>query len=247
MYNFAPVAMVCDIDFNVKMEGLCMTISKAWDWNKELSPIWLQPSEESYFIAQRWKDKDFNEVLDFGCGLGRHSIFFAKQGFHVNAFDLSQEATEHLKSWAKKENLSIQVKNADMSKLPYDDNSFDAIYAYHVISHTDSVGIKRIINEISRVLRIGGEIFLTLCSKESWSYKGAGYPRLDENTVIKTDDGPEKGIPHFYVTLDDIIDLLTDYDIDRIRHIDDCYFTGKKQNSKHYFITASLRAKGTSQ
>ena len=97
----------------------------------------------------------------------------------------------------KKENLSIQVKNADMSKLPYDDNSFDAIYAYHVISHTDSVGIKRIINEISRVLRIGGEIFLTLCSKESWSYKDAGYPRLDENTVIKTDDGPEKGIPAF--------------------------------------------------
>ena len=54
----------------------------------------------------------------------------------------------------------------------------------------------------------------------------------------------KKGIPHFYVTLDDIIDLLADYDIDRIRHIDDCYFAGKKQNSKHYFITASLRAKG---
>lgn len=220
-----------------------MSISKAWDWNKELSPIWLQPSEESYFVAQRWKDKNFKEVLDFGCGLGRHSIYFAKQGFHVNAFDLSREATEHLKSWAKKENLSIKVKNVDMSKLPYDDNSFDAIFAYHVISHTDSVGIKRIINEISRVLRIDGEIFLTLCSTESWSYKDAGYPRLDENTVIKTDDGPEKGIPHFYVTLDDIIDLLVDYDIDRIRHIDDCYFAGKKQNSKHYFITAILRTK----
>ena len=62
-----------------------MTISKAWDWNKELSPIWLQPSEESYFIAQRWKDKDFNEVLDFGCGLGRHSIFFAT-GFSCQCF-----------------------------------------------------------------------------------------------------------------------------------------------------------------
>ena len=89
MYNFASVAMVCDIDFNVKMEGLCMTISKACDWNKELSPIWLQPSEESYFIAQRWKDKDFNESFDFVCRLSRNSIFFAKQSLHVNAFDLS--------------------------------------------------------------------------------------------------------------------------------------------------------------
>ena len=51
-----------------------MAVSKAWEWNKETSSIWLQPSEESYYIAQRWKDKGFKRVLDFGCGLGRHSI-----------------------------------------------------------------------------------------------------------------------------------------------------------------------------
>jgi len=220
-----------------------MTISKAWDWGKESCPIWLQPSEESYYIAQQWKDKNFKKVLDFGCGLGRHSIFFAKQGFDVSAFDLSVEATEHLKSWAEKENLSIDIINADMLQLPYYDNSFDAIFAYHVISHTDSVGIKKIINEISRVLKIGGEVFLTLCSKESWSFKDAGYPRVDENTVIKTDEGPEKGVPHFYVSLDDIFNLFANYDIERIRYIDDCYFSGKKQNCKHYYIFARLRTK----
>lgn len=47
-------------------EVLCMAISKAWDWNKELCPIWLQPSEESYFVAQKWKDKNIKKVLDFG-------------------------------------------------------------------------------------------------------------------------------------------------------------------------------------
>ena len=220
-----------------------MAVSKAWEWNKETSSIWLQPSEESYYIAQRWKDKGFKRVLDFGCGLGRHSILFAKHGFHVSAFDLSEEATVHLKSWAEKEELPVDITNADMLKLPYEDNSFDAIFAYHVISHTDSVGIKRIINEISRVLRISGEVFLTLCSKESWSFRNAGYPKLDENTVIKTEEGPEKGVPHFYVDLDDILDLFSNYDIERIRYIDDCYFDGKKQNCKHYFLTASLRAK----
>jgi len=176
-----------------------MTVSKAWDWNKESSPVWLQPSEESYFIAQKWKDKKIKKVLDFGCGRGRHSIYFAKQGFHVSAFDLSEESTEYLRAWAERENLSVGIKTADMLELPYDDNSFDAIFAYHVISHTDSAGIKKIIREISRVLKIGGEIYITLCSKETWSFKDAGYPKLDENTVIKTDEGPEKGIPHFYV------------------------------------------------
>jgi len=70
---------------------------------------------------------------------------------YVSAFDLSEEATDHLKSWAEKENLSIEIKLADMLNLPYDDNSFDAIFVYHVISHTDSIGIKRIINEMTRV------------------------------------------------------------------------------------------------
>lgn len=220
-----------------------MSVSKAWDWKNESCPIWLNPSEESYYIAQQWKDNNRKNILDFGCGLGRHSIFFSKQGFHVSAFDLSNEGTEHLKEWAEKENLSIEIINADMLSLPYKDDSFDALFAYHVISHTDSKGIKKIISEISRVLKVGGEIFLSLCSKETWSFNEAGYPKLDENTVIKTDEGPEKGIPHFYVTLDDILNLFADYDIEKIRHTDDCYFSGRKQNSKHYFISAKLRTK----
>lgn len=220
-----------------------MSVSKAWDWAKESCPIWLNPSEESYYIAQQWKNNNIKSVLDFGCGLGRHSIFFSKQGFHVSAFDLSEEGTKHLKEWAEKENLPIDIINADMVMLPYKDDSFDALFAYHVISHTDSVGSKKIIGEISRVLKVGGEIYITLCSKETWSFKDAGYPKLDDNTVIKTDEGPEKGVPHFYVTLDDILNLFTDFDIKRIRHTDDCYFSGRKQNSKHYFILAKLRTK----
>ena len=96
---------------------------------------------------------------------------------------MSEKGTKHLRTWAEKENLSIEITNADMLKLPYADNSFDAIFAYHVILHTDSVGIKNIIIEMSRVLKNGGEIYLTLCSKETWSFRDAGYPKLDENTV----------------------------------------------------------------
>jgi len=220
-----------------------MTVSKAWEWNKVSEPIWLQPSEEIYFVAHKWKEKNIKKVLDFGCGLGRHSIYFAKQGFHVSAFDLSEEATEHLKAWAERENLSIDIKNADMMHLPYDDNSFDAIFSYHVISHTDSVGIKKIISEISRVLKVGGEIFITLGSKESGTFKEAVYPRLDENTVIKTDEGPEKGVPHFCADLDDIMNLFSKFNIESIRHTEECYYSGKRQSSKHYFISANLRTK----
>ncbi|MGE5613549.1 MAG: class I SAM-dependent methyltransferase [Bacillota bacterium] len=217
-----------------------MITSKSWDWEKENSPIWLRPSEESYYLADRWKAAGFTDILDFGCGLGRHSIFFAKNGFKVSSFDLSAEGVGHLQKWAERENLDIDAKVADMLDLPYATDSFDCIFAYHVISHTDTKGIKKIIDEIKRVLREGGEIYLTLCSKDSRSFKDAGYPRLDENTIVKTDEGPEKGVPHFYTTLDDILLLFKDFEIIHIRHVDDCFFDGKKQNSKHYFVLGKL-------
>lgn len=215
-----------------------MTESKAWAWEKETDSIWLKPSEESYYLANHWKENTYKNLLDFGCGLGRHSIYFAKQGFQVSAFDLSREGVKHLKKWAEYEELDIDLAVADMLNLPYENQSFDCIFAYHVISHTDTKGMKKILSEIKRILKPEGEIYLTLCSKETWSFKDAGYPTVDKNTVIKTSEGPEKGIPHFYVSLSDILTLFEDFEIEKIRHTDDCYFAGKEQNSKHYFILA---------
>jgi len=214
--------------------------SKAWEWSKENRTVWLEPSEESYYIAKRWENANFKTVLDFGCGLGRHAICFAEQGFRVFAFDLSEDAKANLSMMAERKKLSIDIRNADMLNLPYEDDSMDCIFAYHVVSHTDTAGAKKILSEMARVLKPGGEVFLTLCSKETWSFKDAGYPKLDENTVIKTDDGPEKGIPHFFVALDEIAGLFTGFNLIKVRHTDDCFFDGRMQNSKHYFILASL-------
>lgn len=213
-----------------------MSISKAWNWSANAEDFWRIPSEESIAMAARWKECGYRDVLDFGCGLGRHAIYFAKSGFSVSAFDLSAEGVASLNTWAEKEQLHIPTECCDMQELPYADDSFDAVFAYHVISHTDSVGITKILAEMRRVLRSGGEAFLTLCSKDTWSFRDAGYPKHDENTVIKTAEGPEYGIPHFYVDMDDVERLFSGMELISVRHIDDCWFAGKRQNSKHYFV-----------
>lgn len=224
-----------------------MSVSKAWNWKKEKNGIWLYPSEESYAISARWQRQGYQTLLDFGCGLGRHSIFFAQQGFTVSAFDLSKDGTEHLRKWAKQKNLDIDVRQADMLSLPYADNSMDCLFAYHVISHTDTPGMQKILQEIQRVVAPEGEIYLTLCSKESDYFSKIQNARLDENTIVKMEDGPEKGVPHFYADLDDIIQLFSDADIEliQVRHTDDCYWDGEKRNCKHYFILAKNKMSET--
>lgn len=215
-----------------------MVESKEWDWKEADKTVWTVPCEESYYYANKWRSEGKISILDLGCGLGRHAILFAKEGFDVTAVDLSKEGIDYLNKWKKKDNLNIMTMICDMKQLPFQDNSFDCIWSYHVISHTDTEGFLTILDEIKRVLKPKGSIYFTLCSKETWSYSQAGFPRIDENTIIKT-DGPEKNVPHYYVELNDIERLLhSDFTIIRIRHIDDCYFAGNKQNSKHYYIEA---------
>lgn len=64
---------------------------RAWNWNQTSASIWLEPCEDIYNIANRWKKKEYKDILDFGCGLGRHAIFFAQKDFQISAFDLSEE------------------------------------------------------------------------------------------------------------------------------------------------------------
>ena len=209
-----------------------MVKSKEWNWATVTDEIWNEPSEDSYYYLHRWMEKKFERFLDLGCGLGRHSILFAKNGFLTDSIDLSPYAVEQLTQKAKEQNLSIKAEVGDIHNLPYEDNRLDCLLAYHVISHTDSEGIIKVISEIRRVLRSGGEFYITLCSKSSPNFTQSKYPKIDENTVIKTEE-PEIGIPHYYADLQDIHRLLREFLIFRIRHIEDFF---KNTSSRHYYI-----------
>ena len=216
-----------------------MVESKAWDWkivkNKQ-EQTWLEPSVESYYLIDRWQKKRKKDFLDLGCGLGRHTIQFAKAGFNTAGFDLSEESIRRTAEYAKAEKLDIALKVGDMLELPYPDASFDCILCRNVISHTDTAGMRQIVEELKRVLRPEGECYLTLGSKETWGFK-QDWPVVDENTKIRIEDGPENGIPHFYADYDLIQELFKDFKIELIYQLEDFYEKGGKTlNSWHYHL-----------
>lgn len=211
-----------------------------FDWSLvDDRTMWLEPCEESWYYAEKWRREGKEYVLDLGCGLGRHSVLFAKYGFKVTALDVSDEALAFLQNYCKEQCADVRCKNADMEEMPFEDNTFDCIFAMHSAGHTDADGMTKIMNEVKRVLRPGGEVFMTLCSKETWTYKQPDLPRLDDNTVVKN-DGPEQGVPHYFVDESDIKRLFSEYELIRVRHIDDCFCDGEWKNQKHYFIEAAV-------
>lgn len=215
-----------------------MVESKAWNWSKASKlDIWKEPSIESYYLLNRWKKQMKKDFLDLGCGIGRHTILFAQNGFNTYAFDLSEKAVNATKKWAEDLNLNVDYKIGDMLNLPYEDNSFDCILCRNVISHTDTKGVERIIKEINRVLREDGECYLTLGSKSSPAFNNKDFPIVDENTKIRVEDGPENGIPHFYADYDLIQELFKDNIIELVEHIEDFYEEkGKTSSSYHYHL-----------
>ena len=141
-----------------------MVESKGWNWNlvkEDKEYIWKNPSKESYYLLNRWKTQEKREFLDLGCGMGRHSILFGKNKFNVSCFDISAEAIKRTKEWAEQENLQFDYKIGDMIEIPYKNEQFDCILCRNVIAHTDTEGIKKVINEIYRVLKPEGECYLT--------------------------------------------------------------------------------------
>lgn len=222
-----------------------MAQSKEWDWNNAEKEKWLNPSEDSIYLAKKWAAEGAHSILDLGCGLGRHAVFFAENGFKVTAVDLSKDAISFAKEARKEKNVDYLCTVADMMQLPFANDAFDRVFSYHVISHQDTVGVQKVIDEITRVLKPGGKVFLTLCSKEHYAFYDSRFPHVDENTVLKT-EGAEVDVPHFFADKKALIDLFHDYTFEQVRHITDCAMAEDDSKERsHYFIEATVHKKAT--
>ncbi len=210
-------------------------ITGAWDWNNINDDHWLTPAPVVYPLSIRWKKENKNKILDLGCGLGRNSLYFYEQGFNVTAVDGSLSAIEKFEAICKQKDYKIDVRLCDMHSLSFENSTFDAVFSFHVIYHTDSKGIKKVISEIERVLKPTGELFVTLNSKNNTSYlKNINY-KIDENTIIKQ-DGIEKGIPHYFVNEEEAKMLLSNFEIQKLLYVEDIKNDGSR--SCHYYILA---------
>lgn len=121
-----------------------------------------------------------------------------------------------------------------MLNMPYKDNTFDCLFAFNVMSHTDKIGFDKILKEIKRVLKPGGEAYFTVGSKESYWFNNPNCTYVDENTRIRVEDGPENGIPHFYMGDEDCSKLFNEFIIKDIRNIR--VLTEYRNFSPHYHI-----------
>jgi ubiquinone/menaquinone biosynthesis C-methylase UbiE len=99
------------------------------------------------------------EVLDIGCGpgecvAGEIEDFGASR---VVAVDFDPKMVQRAKRRLAEYGVRATVVEGDVTGLPYDDGSFDAVFNFAVLHHVPNW--KDGIQEIARLLKVGGRLF----------------------------------------------------------------------------------------
>ncbi len=203
-----------------------------WNWTAGKTAQWLQPAIEAPYLALRWRQRGFERFLDNGCGPGRHTVFFASRGFRVTALDQSEQALEYLRAWAEKDGMTVEAVRGDLLRLPFAAEQFDCIMDYNASYHTDTDGYHKAIAQLRRVLRPGGEVYLTLLSQNDPGFLAAPDTcHVDRYTLTH-----EGGTPHFYGRQEDFPELFQGFSMAMPpREICTCG-PGSTKESIHYHL-----------
>ena len=151
--------------------------SQHWEKNFSNKPemFGLEPSISAKKALNFFKEKKINNIIELGAGLGRDSIFFAKNNIKIQALDYSSSGIEIINHKIKKDNLSnyISTKLFDVrEKLPFKDNSIDACYSHMLYCMALTVAdLQKLNNEIHRILKPNGLNIYTVRHTNDGDYK----------------------------------------------------------------------------
>jgi ubiquinone/menaquinone biosynthesis C-methylase UbiE len=105
-------------------------------------------------------------VLDLGCGTGVDLVRFARGKARVVGVDLAESAIRLARLNVGHQNLAAGLVAGDGERLPFADNQFDYVFAHGVVQYTADG--RRLVEEVRRVLKPGGEAVFQGYNRISW-------------------------------------------------------------------------------
>lgn len=132
---------------------------------------------------------DFNayrgkRFLEIGCGVGIDLIRFARGGAIVTGVDLAPQSIRLAQKNFELHGLPANLQVMNGEALEFDDNQFDVVYAHGVLQYTASAA--RMVKEMHRVLRPGGEAMAMVYNRISWLNALSKFMKVD----LEHEDAP---------------------------------------------------------
>jgi SAM-dependent methyltransferase len=125
----------------------------------------LKEGYNKYFIECVQQEADFfmnklkqhSRILDGGCGVGTHSLYFKDKGYNTVSVDLNPRMVEICRG------RGLDALVMDLENLHFADNSFDGVWCHTSLIHFDSKEkISLVLEKINRILKPDSSLFVAL-------------------------------------------------------------------------------------
>lgn len=177
-----------------------------------------QPSDLALRAVEIFRKNGCRKVLELGCGQGRDTCLFAKEGFQVIALDYSELGICQLREKIKGLCMDADVECVchDLRKgIPLSDGSVDAVYSHMLLTmELWEREIQFILDECRRVLRPGGLNLYSVRNDHDPHFRKG--PHRGEDMW----QNPLGFVVHYF-SEDKIRRLAGGYDVLHIREFDD--------------------------
>lgn len=142
-----------------------------------------------------------SRVLELGCGNGKTLIAMIQRGWDVTAIDFSSRAVMLSREVSRSASQG-HIIVADARCHPFKHESFDAVFARHVIGHMHEPDREQITSTLLHLLKPGGVLFFSDFSTMDFRF-GKG----DETEPATFRRNP--GIITHYFTEEEVMDLFS--------------------------------------
>lgn len=129
-----------------------------------------------------------SEILDMGCGQGRHTEALLRLGFPVHACDPRPDAVEATRQTVRdlleEGDPETVVQVAHLDDMDYPEETFDWVVAVEAETYvSDEEDLRRLFEEGRRLLKPGGWLYVTLPAEEEAATDDAAPARFSKETI----------------------------------------------------------------
>jgi 2-polyprenyl-3-methyl-5-hydroxy-6-metoxy-1,4-benzoquinol methylase len=156
---------------------------ESYRWIKDSLNQWSRVYEYPYTYEKLSTSlRKGSAILDAGCGVTFFPFLLGAE-FNVTAVDQDDYKLTYSKI-NNLQNTNVNFINSSLNRIPFPDESFDAIYCISVLEHTENY--EEIIKEFNRLLKPNGLLVVTFDISLNVASNSMGINRKDAAKLIAT-------------------------------------------------------------
>lgn len=156
---------------------------KFWD-DRYSRDEFIYGTEPNDFFKEQLDKLEPGRLLLPGEGEGRNAVYAARNGWHVDAFDLSRDGRKKAMAMSDEFDVSINYEVADYESVEIASGKYDAMAL--IYAHMGESIRRQVHRKLIKVLKRGGTLIFEAFSKQQLGNKSGG-PK-DETMLYSLED-----------------------------------------------------------